>query len=50
MQALLSTFQNGDVGGVVTRFASVWQQHGELIGQYVMTCSSLPGGGPLVAS
>lgn len=48
--ALLGTFLNGDVGGVVARFASIWQQHGELIGQYVMTCSSLPGGGPLVAS
>lgn len=50
MQALLSTFQKGDIGGVATRFASIWQQHGELIGQYVMTCSSLPGGGPLIAS
>ena len=48
--ALLATFAEGDIGGIATRFASVWQQHGELIGQYVMTCSSLPGGGPLVAS
>lgn len=50
IQALLSTFPNGDVGGIATRFASIWQQHGELIGEYVMTCSSLPGGGNLVAS
>lgn len=48
--ALLATFAKGDIGGIATRFASIWQQHGELIGQYVMTCSSLPGGGPLVAS
>lgn len=48
--ALLATFAEGDIGGIATRFASIWQQHGELIGQYVMTCSSLPGGGPLVAS
>lgn len=48
--ALLATFAQGDVGGVATRFANIWQQHGPLIGQYVMTCSSLPGGGPLVAT
>ena len=48
--ALLATFAEGDVGGVATRFANIWQQHGLLIGEYVMTCSSLPGGGPLVAS
>ena len=50
IQAMLNTFQKGDVGGVATRFANIWQQHGLLIGEYVMTCTSLPGGGQLIAS
>lgn len=48
--AITNTFQKGDAQGIAQIFSNIFQQTGMLIGTYVATCSSLPGGGPLIAS
>lgn len=48
--ALLASFPEGDVGGIASIFSSIFQETGQTIGEYVMTCTSSPGGGPLIPS
>lgn len=48
--ALTNTFQKGDKQGIAQIFSNIFQQTGSLIGTYVAGCTSLPGGGPLVAN
>lgn len=49
-KALTNTFQKSDQQGIAQIFSNIFQQTGQIIGTYVAGCTSLPGGGPLVAN
>lgn len=48
-QAFINTFEGeADLRGIALMFANIMQNAGNLLYTYMQTCSSLPGGGPIV--